>query len=86
MTTIIDIIDQAIEANEQAARYAALAFSNRRRITTALELMDHGKLKDARELLALCLADDGKFLSKRVQRIAEKVYAEYAGNDPQRTP
>jgi hypothetical protein len=81
--TLLELIDHAIEAHEEAARYAGLALTNRRRIKAALLLLDQGKLDEVRAMLNLALADDGKFMSKRVQRIIQNWYDEHAGNNAQ---
>jgi hypothetical protein len=79
--TLEEVIDDAIVAHEKCARYAVLGLTNHRRVKAALDHLEKGELEEVRQLLNLVLNDNGDFAVKRMQKITDKWFAEYAGND-----
>jgi hypothetical protein len=78
LAEVLEILDGAIEANEDAARKSVWIMSIRRRIKNALALLEENRVDEAKEMLKQALADDGTIMNKRMEKIVQKFYDEYA--------
>ena len=71
---VMDALNYAEDTAEKCIQYSTLLLSVRRRIKAALELLEHGRSDEAKQMLEAALADDGGFMKRRLDKIVQAAW------------
>jgi hypothetical protein len=77
-----ELLDTAKRIGEENAdrmiEYSLALIAMRRRVKAALVVLEQGRTDTAKRLLTEALADDGKFIKRRIDKVVKKFADEYS--------